>query len=51
MLKNTKLLNIQAYFKSSSGVTPSSKVKSQEILEALMQQFHDKRGTKCSNVK
>ena len=44
-------MNIQVYFKSSSGVTTSSKVKSQETLEALMQQFHDKRGTKSSNVK
>ena len=51
VLKNTKLLNIQVYFKSASGVTTSLKVKSQETLEALIKQFHDKRRTEPSSVK
>lgn len=51
VLKNTKLLNIQVYFKSASGVTTSLKVKSQGTLEALIKQFHDERRTEPSNVK
>ena len=51
VLKNTKLLNTQVYFKSSLGVATSLKVKSQETLEALTKQFHDKRGTEPRNVK
>lgn len=51
VLKNTKLLNIQVYFKSASGVTTSLKVKSQGTLEALIKKFHDKRRTEPSNVK